>query len=578
MRLLAFATLFAGVMSAAVAGDLKIHAINVGWGQSVLVEGPNGTTLLIDAGLANKKDIVINYLKNRGIAQLDHFVLSHNHADHGGGAEFVVRALKPKKSFYGGGQENMTTTFMKNWFSAYGEVSMPAPIGIPLGYKIDLGDGATATAVAAGCKIVHEAEVVAKLRLTQPDYAMPPCDNMNDASIVLLIKYKGFDYLVSGDMGGNAHNGQSDFETPVITALLLASETHLRIPAKGIDVLHLGHHGSSTSTNQNYVNLAGPEVALVSVGPNQPHGLPNAEALQPLLDKSIKVLQTDEGKLSDTRTFTGGYVVGNITVSTDGLRYTVSADPLGIDTMTQPQVSTEAAKAGLPFTALVDGAGVPQVQDVATPTAVASITGSGASMALAAQVGDDVGVTRIEFLIDGAVVATQAPTMPIKTGVVNQGVDASRMAAGAHSAQVRVFDASGKSGLSAAKSFTVIVASVEKPEQEPNDTRTAATVGPAGPGTLVGYFASTSDNEDWYSFSLAAGAKITLSMTGPTASAQDYDMFLQSSTGAALASSEAAGTTESLTYTNGSTAKTVYLKVTRVSSYSRVTPYRIERR
>jgi len=579
MRLLALATLFAGLTSAAVAGELKIHAINVGWGQSVLVEGPNGTTLLIDAGLANKKDVVINYIKNRGIGQLDHFLVSHNHADHGGAAEFVVRALKPKKTFYSGGQENMSATFMKNWFASYGEVRMPAPVAMPVGYKIDLGDGATATAVAAGCKIVHEAEVVAKLRLTQPDYAMPPCTSINDSSIVLLVKYKGFDYLVSGDMGGNVQNGQRDFETPVITSLLLASEPELRIPGKGIDVLHLGHHGSRTSSNHNYLDLSGAEVALVSVGPNQSHGLPNAESIQPLLDKKVKVLQTDEGLLSDERMFSGGYVIGHIMISTDGSRYTVTGDAGGIDTMRQPQVVSEAAKAGMPFTLLVDGGGVPPVQDSATPTAVASISGSGAGMLFSAQVGDDVGVVRADFLVNGAVVASQAPVMPVKNGVLSQAYDASGLAAGSYSAQVKVFDASGKSGLSAAATFTVgTIAGADKPEQEPNDSRTAATVGPAGPGAVLGYFPSASDNIDYYTFAVAANAKFILNMTGPSASAQDYDMFLETASGTVLASSTADGSTESISYTNGGTARTLYLRVTRVSSYSRVTPYRIERK
>jgi beta-lactamase superfamily II metal-dependent hydrolase len=577
MRLLALSAILATLTSSALAGELKIHAINVGWGQSVLVEGPNGTTLLIDAGLATKKDVVINYLKNRGIAQLDHFVLSHNHADHGGAAEFVVRALRPKKTFYSGGTENMSANFMQNWFASYKEVSMPAPQAMPLGYKIDLGDGATATTVAAGCKIVHEADVVAKLRLAKPDYAMPPCNNVNDTSIVMLIKYKGFDYLVSGDMGGNEQNGQHDFETPVITSLLIASEAELRTPLKGVDVLHLGHHGSRTSSNNSYLDLAGPEVALVSVGPNQSHGLPNADAIQPLLDKKVRVLQTDEGKLSDDRMFAGGNVVGHIVISSDGSRYTVSADALGIDNLTQPQVSSEAAKAGLPLTLLVDGGGVPPVQDNATPTAVASFSGSGLGMLLGAKLGDDVGVVRAEFLVDGLVVATQSPTMPIKSGSLSQDFDASKLAAGQHSVQVKAWDASGKSGLSTPVSFTV-TARADQAEVEPNDSRTQAIAVAAGTATLTGYFPSASDNEDWYAFTLAAGAKLNLAMTGPVASSQNYDLTLQTSSGTVLASSSGAGTTESINYTNGSTARTVYLRVIRVSSYSRVTPYRIERR
>lgn len=581
MRLLAlcifYASLFCTSIATALAGELKIHAINVGWGQSVLVEGPNGTKLLFDAGLASKKDVVINYLKNRGIAQLDYFVLSHNHADHGGSAEFIVRALKPKKTFYSGAEENMGAEFMKNWFASYKEVNMPAPIAMPLGHKIDLGDGASATAVAVDCQVVHQAEVVAKLRQTQPDYVMPPCSSVNDASIVVLVKYKGFDYLVSGDLGGHVHNGQSDFETPVINALLLATEPELRTPLRGIDVLHLGHHGSRTSTNQTYLDLAGPEVALVSVGPNQSHGLPNVEAIQPMLDKGIKVLQTDEGKLSDSRMFKGGHVVGHITISTDGNRFTVDADASGIDTVSQPQVVSEAKNAGLPFTLLVDGGGTVPTPDTATPTAIATIAGSGANMNLQAKVGDDIGVTRIDFLIDGVLVASQTPTTPLRTGSVEQTYDGSKLKSGQHTLQVKVVDAAGKSALSAAIPFNVgSPVNLEQAEQESNDSRSTANVVLSTTRTVVGYFPSSSDNQDWYAFSLAAGAKLTLAMTGPSASAQDYDLSLQSSTGTVLAKSEGSGTTENISYTNGNSARTVYLCVSRVSSSSRTTPYRIE--
>ncbi len=590
MRLLLASSLFASIAISssfsASAAELKIHAINVGWGQSVLIEGPNGTKLLLDSGLATKKDVVINYLKNRGIAQLDHFVLSHNHADHGGSAEFVVRAMKPKKSFYSGSKENISANFMKNWFSSYKEVAMPAPTAMPLGYKIDLGDGATATAVAADCKVMHQNEVIAKIRQTQPDYAFPDCDSENDASIVMLIKYKGFDYLVSGDLGGHAQNGQSDFETPVITSLLVSPLPELRTPLKGIDVLHLGHHGSRTSTNQTYVDMAGPEVALVSVGPNQSHGLPNQDAILPLLDKRVRVLQTDEGKLRDDRMFAGGFAVGHITISTDGNRYTVGADATGLDTVSQPQVQTEAKQAGLPLTALVDGGGVAPAQDKATPSAVASLIGTAPAFTLTANVADDVGVIRVEFLINGVAVVGQNLVTPLKSGPVTQSYNASALAAGKHTMQVKATDASGKTGVSQPVGFsiagrdsggTVPPKVAEQLETNlANDTRaTAAAVLPKT-NVLVGYFATASDNEDWYALNLAAGQVLNLGMTGPTASGQNYDLSLHNGSGVELAKSAAASTTESLKYTNGNKAATVYLRVIRVTSYSRVTPYRVE--
>ncbi len=444
----AFALTALSLATSALAGELKIHAINVGWGQAVLVEGPNGTKLMFDTGLGTKKDVVVNYLKNHGIAQLDHLIISHNHADHAGSAEFVVRATKPKNSYFSGSKENMSADFMKSWFAAYGEVKMPKPTAMQLGYKIDLGDGATATAVAADCKVVHQAEVIAKLTKNQPGYVFPRCASANDASIVMLIKYKGFDYLVSGDLGGHEQNGQSDFETPVVTALMLASEPELKIPNKGIDVLHLGHHGSRTSSNAVYAKLGGPEVALVSVGPNQSHGLPNVEAIQPLLDLGTLVLQTDEGDLGDSRAFKGGFTVGSILIRTDGAKYTVDADPSTLDLVKQPNTVSDYKKAGLPFTRLVDGGGVPPVLDKANPTATASLTGSGASVVLKAAVADDVGVTQVDFLIDGKVVATQNFNPAMKRSQVTQTYNASKLNSAKHSYQAKVSDASGKTGLS----------------------------------------------------------------------------------------------------------------------------------
>ncbi|MEN9868560.1 MAG: hypothetical protein RL748_4150 [Pseudomonadota bacterium] len=434
--------------STTFAGELKIHAINVGWGQSVLVEGPNGTKLMFDTGLASKKEVVVNYLKNRGIAQLDHLIISHNHADHAGSAEYVVRAAKPKNSYYSGSKENLSATFMKNWMAAYSEVKMPKPVAMQLGYKIDLGDGASATAVAADCKVLHQTEVIAKLSKEQPGYVFPDCGNANDASIVMLIKYKGFDYLVSGDLGGHDHNGQGDFETPVVTSLMLATEPELKIANKGIDVLHLGHHGSRTSSNEVYAKLGGPEVALVSVGPNQSHGLPNVEAIQPLLDMGTIVLQTDEGDLGDSRAFKGGFAVGTIVISTDGAKYTVDADPASLDLVKQPNTVSEYKKAGLPFTRLVDGGGVPPVVDKASPTATASLTGSAARVVLKATVADDVGVTQVDFLVDGKVVATQNFNPAVKRSLVSQPYNASKLSSAKHSYQAKVSDASGKTGVS----------------------------------------------------------------------------------------------------------------------------------
>ncbi len=130
---------------------------------------------------------------------------------------------------------------------------------------------------------------------------------------------------------------------------------------------------------------------------------------------------------------------------------------------------------------------------------------------------------------------------------------------------------------SALSTVTVTAASVVFTEVEANNTRaTANSVGASVTG-IVGYFPSASDNDDYFAVTLPAGRTLIVDMTGPTASSQNYDLYLLSSTGTQLARSKNAGTTERVTYKNTSTtaAKTIYIDVRRVASYSYVTPYNL---
>lgn len=100
-----------------------------------------------------------------------------------------------------------------------------------------------------------------------------------------------------------------------------------------------------------------------------------------------------------------------------------------------------------------------------------------------------------------------------------------------------------------------------------NDAISSAQNVASIPARITGYFTSTSDNWDYYKFPIAANQAISVSMTVP--SGVDYDLFLKNSSGTNLKSStQGAGVTESFTYTNGSTATTLYIAVQRYSGTS----------
>jgi competence protein ComEC len=559
------------------ARELKIHAINVGWGQSVLIEGTNGKTILFDSGLSSKRQVVIDYLHQQNIQQLDYFLLSHNHADHGGSAQYIVREFKPKQSYYSGASENTERVFMKNWFNSYQEANVSAPVGMPLGHVIDLGHGATATAIAVNGEIENKAAVVAQLQKTDPSYEFPNATHINDSSIVILIKYKGFDYIVSGDLGGHSHNGQKDFETPVMMSALLSGNNNVYTPNGGIDILHTGHHGSKTSSNSKYLDLAKPEIAIVSVGPNQGHGLPNKEAIEDvLIKKGIKVLQTDEGKLSDERTNTSGFAVGHIKISTDGETYTITSDETGLDTIKQ-NVIGESAKAGLPLTVNVDNAViVPPSEDLA-PVINAAIS---TDLVFNAMISDDKLLTSAEIFIDQKSVKSFIFTDEISYQI-NYPIDKTLLTSGEHSIFVKVIDSASHSVNST--NLTFEISPVSPPsvttynEVENNDSVDSANSVADDINRVIGFFPYTNDDNDWFEVNLIAGETLNLALTGPTDYSQDYDLYLYSEGGTLLKQSEQEGIAEQLSYKNTNSAKTklVRILVYRYSGYSSKTAYEL---
>jgi hypothetical protein len=143
----------------------------------------------------------------------------------------------------------------------------------------------------------------------------------------------------------------------VITAISLGGANPL-ITTGGIDVLHINHHGSESSTNPTYFNSASPSLAVIGVGDGQTTGfdLPRIDVVDDVLlgvscvtATSPLVLQTEEGKPLGANSSTSGYCVGNITITTDGATtYTVDADG-GVT-----QGANEYVASGLPRTIDLD--------------------------------------------------------------------------------------------------------------------------------------------------------------------------------------------------------------------------------
>ncbi len=663
------------VGSQVCAGDLTIHAINVGWGSAVLVEGPTGKHMLLDSGNVGEGTAAVGpYLKAEGVTSLDVIVLSHNHQDHAGGlSEIAAMGFTAPLNYYNGSTGGSSTAL--NWESSVGATA------ITPGTVIDLGGGATATCIAANGRVIGQTT----------NYS---AGDENDNSVALLIQYGGFKYIWEGDLGGAADaedtcsgrtTSQVDVEVPMIRAILPGG-SHPLISAQSVDVIHVGHHGSMSSTHPVYVNLAEPQVALINTGHGQSStwALPYTATVDHVLLGGVTgcagvpaplVLQTEDGDQNyNNKRSTSGYAVNNIKVRTDGAHFWVSCndDDGVVPYIAADDLATERANAGIPlgtereFTVHGGGSAANTVTASITAPSAGTSVASGTAVAFAGSATDSSSTATLSYawtFSDGTTATgatashafTNSGSSPVSytatftatdntgaTGSASQVVTVNPVAANTVTASISTpsgnitipsgttqsftgsatdsasgstftyawvfgdgasgagastshtyvntgsstlidtitFTATDQTGASGSATRTITISPAPAGgttynEVEPNDTMGTADAVGDSITSIVGYFPSSSDNDDYYRVNLLAGHTITVNMTGPTASGQDYDLYLYSSAGTQLASSTGSSTTEHLSYknTNVSATKRLYLRVNRYYSYSSKTPY-----
>jgi beta-lactamase superfamily II metal-dependent hydrolase len=448
-----------------VAQQLEIHYVDVGWGGSVFIKGPDGTTVLLEAGNTGMgTQYVVPYLKSIGVQPangIDYVIGGHQHCDHIGGLDEVINAgyNVHLKQYYNG--SSYSTTCSSGWSSAAATTTAGAPVAMPVGTVIQLGNGAKITCIARNGSIIGGGSVAVS--------------DENDRSIALLIQYGGFDYLWASDLGGGSDSctGRSTSQTNVETAVIQAISPGGAFPlisAGGIDLLHVNHHGSESSTNPDYFNLSDPAVAIIGVGAGESSGwdLPRIDVVEHvLLGQSSScvtappalVLQTEEGSPIGSLASHAGYCVGNIKVTTDGLNlFTISADGA------VHQGPNEISAAGLPRSFTLDeGAQPPDTTPPSTSiTAPANGATVSATTSVTASASDNVSVTKVEFYLDGALQSTDTASPYSWSWNTTTATNAS------HVLTSKAYDAAGNSATSTAVTVTVNNAGDTTPPTAPS--------------------------------------------------------------------------------------------------------------
>jgi competence protein ComEC len=230
---------------------LKVHFIDVGQGDAILVQTPAGQTMLVDAGEADYGDRVINYLVSQGVKELDIVVGAHPHTDHIGGMAAVINYF-PVKSIYMPKVSQNTETFrnLLNTIKSKGLKISTARAGVEL-----LLNGVT-------CRFV------APLGDSYQD--------LNNYSGVIKLEYGTKSFLLTGDA-----------ETESESQMLSGGDN------LSAAVLKVGHHGSDTSTGSKFLKAVSPQYAVIMVGKDNPYGHPHSRTLSRLVSGGVKVYRTD---------------------------------------------------------------------------------------------------------------------------------------------------------------------------------------------------------------------------------------------------------------------------------------------
>jgi competence protein ComEC len=241
--------------------DLRITMIDVGQGESLLVEFPGRKVMVIDGGgLAGSpfdvgERVVSPVLWRKGITRIDFLVLTHPHPDHLDGLVALARNFRIREFWEG----------------------VPATAdGIYAALLQALPDRVTRRRCARGSRFDIGAVAIEVLNPPETGGAVRPSPASNEGSLVLKMAFAGTTFLLMGDAG------------PATERSLLRAGIDLRS-----DVLKAGHHGSGASTSAPFLAAVRPRLVLVSVGEGNTYGFPSPALLARASAAGAEVLRTD---------------------------------------------------------------------------------------------------------------------------------------------------------------------------------------------------------------------------------------------------------------------------------------------
>ena len=246
--------------SSSLWAQLRVTFVNVGQGDAVFIEFPNGRTALIDGGPSGT--LIDAFLKSKGVSKIDYVALTHPHSDHYRGLKKVFTNYQVDH-YYDTKAENVDAAGDNN----LRELAAVEP-------------GCATHYPKPGDVLNWDPKVTVKVfNACWEPVQMHENDETNNCSLVIRLYYNGNGILLTGD-------ANSEIEQELMTHFKSGLQSN---------ILKVGHHGSRTSTGADFLSRVRPRYSFISVGRNNKYGHPHNETLDRLSASGSEIYTTLSG-------------------------------------------------------------------------------------------------------------------------------------------------------------------------------------------------------------------------------------------------------------------------------------------